>query len=132
MVVVKDGGKVAASLVKELGSKKAQVLETSLADAHTNLVDWVKDGEINGVYFLPGLDSNPDWEKCTPEEWSSYLDQTVGDALPYCQVAAGKSLFDRCHPHGRPAGYFPHDEPSWWRNQRVPQSTSPGTTGKPR
>ena len=77
MVVVKDGGKVAASLVKELGSKKAQVLETSLPDARTNLVDWVKDGEINGVYFLPGLDSNPDWEKSTPEEWNSHLDQRL-------------------------------------------------------
>ncbi len=77
VVVVKDGGRVAASLVKELGLKKARVLETSLADAHTNLLDWVKEGEVNGVYFLPGLDSNPDWEKCTPADWSSFLDQRL-------------------------------------------------------
>ncbi len=77
VVVVKDGGKVAASLVKELGSKKAQVLETSLAEARTKMADWVKDGEINGVYFLPGLDSNPDWKKSSSEDWNSHLDQRL-------------------------------------------------------
>ena len=88
VVVVKDGGKVSASLIKELGFMKAQVLETTLADAQTNLAAWGKEGEVNGVYFLPGLDSNPDWEKCTPADWSKFLDQRlealyhIGRALP--------------------------------------------------
>jgi NAD(P)-dependent dehydrogenase (short-subunit alcohol dehydrogenase family)/acyl carrier protein len=93
VVVVKDGGKVATSLVRELGLLKAQVLETSLADARTKLVEWVKDGEVNGVYFLPGLDTNPDWEKGTPADWTSFLDQRLEALYHIARSLPEKAFF---------------------------------------
>ncbi len=77
VVVVKDSGKSSASLVKELDSQNATVLVSNLLSVKEDMETWVKEGPILGVYFLAGLDVNPDWGKDQAKGWSSFLEERL-------------------------------------------------------
>ncbi len=77
MVVVSDTGKVAGSLARKLKSAGAEVLQASPSGIYQKLETWLIEGEIAGVYFLPALDADPDWENTTIAEWKNARDLRI-------------------------------------------------------
>jgi NAD(P)-dependent dehydrogenase (short-subunit alcohol dehydrogenase family) len=76
VIVASDGGGVGASLVRELDKRGAVALELSLdGDAwRGQLEEWLADGSIAGVYWLPALDDASKGDGVsTPDAWREAL-----------------------------------------------------------
>ncbi len=77
IVIVKDSGKTADSLSKKLKLQGAQVLVVEGIEAVEKAVEWSEKGNIQGVYYLPGLDADPDWRKTDLSAWHSSIQNRV-------------------------------------------------------
>ncbi len=79
ILIVKDGGKTADSLARKLKAQGAHVLVLSVADAVLKAIDWSENDRIQGVYYLPGLDSDPDWTELDIAKWHTSIQHRVED-----------------------------------------------------
>ena len=92
VVIVSDRGKVANALAKKLKIAGAQALLTGLSEVSGKLSEWIKDGSVAGVYFLPALDSDPKWETIQPGEWQIARSERL-DALYHIARLLPESAF---------------------------------------
>ena len=77
VVIVKDSGKTADSLSKKLKLRGTQVLVLDGSEAVAKAAEWSEKGNIQGVYYLPGLDADPDWHKTDLSAWHSSIQNRV-------------------------------------------------------
>ena len=63
IVIVKDSSKIADALARKLKTRGAQVLVVDGSDAVQKSKAWSESGLVQGVYYLPGLDTDPDWQE---------------------------------------------------------------------
>ncbi len=73
IVIVKDNGKTADSLSKKLKALGSQVLVVDGTEAAEKAVEWSEKGNVQGVYYLPGLESDPEWKKMDLKDWQSSI-----------------------------------------------------------
>ncbi|MBA4420673.1 MAG: hypothetical protein C0391_05960, partial [Anaerolinea sp.] len=73
ILVVKDNGKVADALTRKLKGLGAQVSIVAAEKAATMAAEWSEKGNIQGIYFLPGLDADPAWKNMDLPHWQSAL-----------------------------------------------------------
>jgi len=71
VLIVKDAGKLADALAKKLKARGVQTLLVSAADAVNQAADWNEKGAIQGMYFLPAVDADPDWEALQLSDWKT-------------------------------------------------------------
>ena len=79
-LIVADEGEVYKSLVRRLSSRKVKTLVFKPAEfeqAEENLDFWLKEGKIDGLYFLPGLNTQPFVEEMSREEWQKSRQEGV-------------------------------------------------------
>lgn len=79
ILIIKDHGKTGDTLSRQLKAKKVQVLE--LTPDHHNLVEqidaWQTEGDIHGVYFLPALDTEPNLQDMSSQDWHNALEERI-------------------------------------------------------
>ena len=75
VLVVADRGKTADSLARKLRARKVKVLNLaaglSAVEMGEKVTELLKDGPIDGVYFLPGLDEEKALTEISFEEWQA-------------------------------------------------------------
>jgi len=80
VLVVADRGKSAESLARRLRGRKVQVFLTPpqpVEQLLENLKLWQSTGPIQGIYYLPGLDPEPDLNEHTPESWQQLQEERL-------------------------------------------------------
>jgi len=70
VMIVGDHGKVGSALAKKLKALGAEGLLTSASELTENAAKWLASGEIIGAFFLPALDTDPDWLETSFEKWA--------------------------------------------------------------
>jgi len=81
VVVMADRGGVGKALEQRLERLGAEVLllEANLdaEEVVPRLEEWKRDGEVQGMYWLPALDASGDASSSVPEEWQAGLTRRV-------------------------------------------------------
>ena len=79
-LIVADNGEVHKSLVRRLSSRKVKALLLKPSDfdqAEEILAAWLKEGKIDGLYFLPGLNEHTVFTEMTLENWQDSRNKSV-------------------------------------------------------
>jgi malonyl CoA-acyl carrier protein transacylase len=92
IVIVKDSSKTAEALAKKLKTRGAQVLVLDGADAVQKSKAWSESGLVQGVYYLPGLDADPEWQKSDLLTWKSAIHQRVEVLFDLMKVLPEKAF----------------------------------------
>ena len=92
IVIVKDSNKTAEALAKKLKTRGAQVLVVDGAEAVQKSRAWSESGLIQGVYYLPGLDADPEWQKSDLPTWKSAIHQRVEVLFDLMKVLPEKAF----------------------------------------
>ena len=95
VVVVSDKGNTGTTLAKKLRTLKAVVTLVTTDEAPLKVDEFAKAGNLAGVYFLPALDPDPDWENATANEWATARAERV-DTLFHIARALPESAFLLC------------------------------------
>jgi len=77
VLVVADEGGVADALARKLRSRKVQIHRMqadSAEEVQRKLAGLQNEGPFTGVYFLPGLDGEPEFPEMSLEEWNALLE----------------------------------------------------------
>ena len=80
VLIVDDGGEAAEALADRLVRERVQVLRARVRQPEAltaHIQNWLADGEINGVYFLPSLDEETPLWQANESEWSRMLQERV-------------------------------------------------------
>jgi malonyl CoA-acyl carrier protein transacylase len=92
ILVVKDSGKTADTLARKLKAKGAQVLVTVGKEATRKAIEWTESGQIQGVYYLPGLDADPDWSDLDLTKWHASVEEHVETLFTLMQTLHDKAF----------------------------------------
>ncbi len=92
IVIVKDSSKTADALAKKLKTRGAQVLVVDGAEAVQKSRAWSESGLVQGVYYLPGLDADPEWQKSDLPSWKSAIHQRVEVLFDLMKVLPEKAF----------------------------------------
>ncbi len=92
IVIVKDSSKIADALARKLKTRGAQVLVVDGADAVQKSKAWSESGLVQGVYYLPGLDADPDWQELDLRTWKSAIHQRVEVLFDLMKVLPEKAF----------------------------------------
>ncbi len=81
LLVVEGENKAGESLVRKLRARKVEVLRLKAGLAGEEIAEkvaaWQAEKPIRGVYFLPGLDAEPELDTMTPADWQSGLESRL-------------------------------------------------------
>ena len=106
VVVVTDDGKAADSLARKLRSRKVQVLalnSRSGTDASEKIFQWLDEGSVQGVYYLPGLNAQASIAEMSVEDWQAHMEEllyrlyAVVRSLPKLDFLVCATQFDGLH-----------------------------------
>jgi len=86
ILIVRDSGKVADALVKKLKARGVQTLTVAASDAASQAMEWNERGAIQGVYFLPAIESDPAWRNTDLTMWKSAINQRVETLFALAKV----------------------------------------------
>ncbi len=79
--MVESKSKDSEPLVRKLTRRKTAVLRLSSSESAeaitTKLTDWLAEGPIQGVYFLPGMDVEPLLSDMNLQDWQAGLEQRL-------------------------------------------------------
>ncbi len=81
VLVVEGKDEAGESLVRKLRARKAEPLRLKAGLAAEEIAEkvaaWQAEKPIRGVYFLPGLDAEPELDEMTPADWQSGLESRL-------------------------------------------------------
>ena len=80
VIVVSDKGKVAKYLGYRLRPRKSKTLilkDPTSETVEAQVTEWLADGPIDGVYFLPALDIEPAFQDMDLAQWRNEQERRV-------------------------------------------------------
>lgn len=77
IVIVKDNGKVGDALAKKLKTSGAKLLFVNTDDNPSIIEEWSTTERIKGVYYLPGLETDPALEGLDLAQWQQSVQKRV-------------------------------------------------------
>ncbi len=95
VIVVGDKGKVGASLLETLRSRRAQAELVDGLAAPSRVEELAKTDSLAGVYFLPALDADPEWTQLDHSVWLQARSERI-EPLYHIARALPASAFLLC------------------------------------
>ena len=92
ILIVKDSGKTADTLARKLKAKGAQVFVTVGKEAISKAIEWTESGQIQGVYYLSGLDADPEWSDLDLTKWHTSIEEHVETLFTLMQTLQDKTF----------------------------------------
>jgi hypothetical protein len=71
VAIVAEKGEVATALAERLSALHVQAHIVQGAEAAAKIAELVRSGALTGVYFIPGLEADPNFEVIEPADWSA-------------------------------------------------------------
>jgi malonyl CoA-acyl carrier protein transacylase len=111
VIVIKTSGEESVALVKELESRKVDVIAIESTRLAEDLEKYLRGGEVQGAYYLPALEADPAWDSNKPSVWKHAIETRL-EPLYHLARALPESAFLVCATrmgglHGLVAGCNP-------------------------
>ena len=113
VLIVPDQGKVGSALTRLLNERKVQVLVLDISQQGKSIPEqineWLKDGAIHGIYFLPALDIETPLANMSQAEWQTALANRTDVLFAILQAIPQKPFLVSATRLGGLSGYAQND-----------------------